>query len=59
MQLTERKSIRLSKQQINSLNTLELYGVNVPAFIRDAIKEKIKREWKGIKAEKERFKPPF
>lgn len=58
-QLTEIKPIRFSKQQIESLNTLANYGVDVPAFIRLAIKEKIKRDWKMIKENKEKVKLPF
>ena len=39
-QLTKSKTIRFTENQINSLNVLESYGVNVNQFIRLAIKEK-------------------
>ena len=59
MKLTERKSIRLTKQQVESLEILESYGVDVARFIRDSIREKLKREWKSIKEKKENVKLPF
>ena len=39
-------------QQKNTLNILENHGVNINQFIRSAISEKIKRDWKKIKEEK-------
>ena len=42
MQLSERKTLRFSKQQIESLEILKAYNVDVSQFIRQAIKEKIK-----------------
>ena len=61
-QLTEIKSIRFTKQQIETLKVLEAYDIDVGCFIRLAIKEKIKRDWKGIKEakiESKREKLPF
>jgi len=49
----------ISEAQAKSLATLKDYNVNVSQFIRMAIKEKLKRDWPKIKAEKERFKFPF
>ena len=57
--LTERYTLRFSKRQIESLEKLKDYNVNVSKFIRLAIKEKIKRDWKGIKERKEKVKLPF
>lgn len=54
-QLTKSKSIRFSEQQMNSLLILESYGFNVNQFIRLAIKEKLKRDWKSIKEKKEKL----
>jgi hypothetical protein len=51
-QLTEIKSIRFTKQQMETLKVLEAYDINVNCFIRLAIKEKIKRDWRGIKEAK-------
>ena len=52
-------TIRFSKQQAESLKKLKDYDVNVSKFIRLAIAEKIKRDWKQIKEEKQRVKLPF
>lgn len=58
-QLTKSKTIRFTENQINSLNILESYGVNVNQFIRLAIKEKLKKDWKTIKEKKEKVYCPF
>ena len=58
-QLTEIYTIRFSGQQAKSLQKLKDYDVNVSQFIRLAIAEKIKRDWKQIKQQKERVKLPF
>ena len=52
-------TIRFSKQQAESLQKLKEYDVNISQFIRIAISEKIKRDWKQIKEKKERVKLPF
>lgn len=52
-------TIRFSKQQAESLKKLKDYDVNVSKFIRLAIAEKIKRDWRQIKEEKQRVKLPF
>jgi len=57
--LTEIKPIRFSKQQIESLEILKAYNVDVPEFIREAIREKIKRDWPSIKEAKNKVKLPF
>ena len=57
--LTNNYTIRFSDEQINSLNKLKDYDVNVSQFIRLAIAEKIKKDWKQIKEEKQRVKLPF
>lgn len=59
---TEIKSFKFSKQQIKAFEELKKYNIDVPNFVRLAIKEKIKRDWKQIqldKLEKEKFKCPF
>lgn len=58
-QLTVIHTIRFSKQQAESLQKLKDYDMNVSQFIRLAIAEKIKRDWKQIKEEKQRVKLPF
>lgn len=57
--LTVRQVIMISEKQAESLSILKQYDVNVSQFIRQAIKEKIQREWKTIKEKKERVKLPF
>ena len=52
-------TIRFSVQQAESLQKLKDYDVNVSQFIRLAIAEKIKRDWKQIKEKKQRVKLPF
>ena len=59
LQYTYKKQIGFTEMQRKSLEKLEGYGVNVNQFIRQAIKEKISRDWKMIKEEKERIKLPF
>ena len=54
---TERQTIMITKEQKNSLSILKSYNVDISQFIRQAIKEKIKRDWKEIKEPKE--KTPF
>jgi len=58
-QLTKSKTIRFSEIQINSLNILQNYGVNINQFIRLAVKEKLQKDWKEIKEKKEKIKYPF
>ena len=57
--LTVRQVIMISEKQAESLAILKQYDVNVSQFIRQAIKEKLQREWKTIKEKKERAKTPF
>ena len=52
-------TIRFSEKQAESLQKLKDYDVNISQFIRIAIAEKIKRDWKQIKSEKQRVKLPF
>lgn len=46
------RKIGFSDIQIKSLNILKSKGVKINYFIRQAIKEKIKRDWKNIKEPK-------
>ena len=52
------QTIRFTEKQAESLQKLKDYDVNVSQFIRLAIAEKIKRDWKAIKEKKERVKLP-
>jgi len=58
LQLTYKKVISFTEQQKKSLKKLEEYNVNVNEFIRIAIREKLSREWRGIKESKDN-KCPF
>jgi hypothetical protein len=58
LQLTYKKVISFTEQQKKSLKKLEQYDVNVNEFIRIAVREKLSREWKGIKESKDN-KCPF
>lgn len=58
-QYTHRQVIMITEEQSNSLAVLANYGVNVSNFIRIAIREKLKREWKQIKESKTKEYCPF
>lgn len=45
---TKTKVIRISEVQQNTLIKMKSYNVDVGNFIRDAISEKIKREYKDL-----------
>jgi len=59
LQLSYKKVIAFTETQRKSLEKLKEYDVNINEFIRIAVREKIKKDWKNIKEEKERFKLPF
>ena len=54
---TEVVTIKVSKQQKSTLDKLKSYNIPTARFIREAIKEKIKREYNEIKQTKS--KTPF
>jgi hypothetical protein len=56
---TNRQVIMISDIQANSLKILKQYNVNTSQFIRQAIKEKLKRDWKGIKEKSKKEYCPF
>lgn len=60
MQLLKyKKVIGFTETQQKAFETLEDYGVNVNKFIRLAVAEKIKKDWKTIKENKLKTKFPF
>ena len=59
IQLVYKKQVCFTLQQKKAFETLESYNVNVNQFIRSAVKEKLQRDWKGIKEKHERTKLPF
>lgn len=58
-QLTVKYTIRITETQSQSLKKLQRYNVNVGNFIRQAIKEKIIKDWPKIKDRKLKLKTPF
>ena len=46
--LTKTKVIRISESQLKTLQKMKSYNVDVAEFIRNAIKEKIQREYKEL-----------
>lgn len=46
--LTKTKVIRISETQHNTLVKMKSYNVDVGRFIREAIKEKIQREYRDM-----------
>lgn len=59
IQYVYKKQISFTLQQKKAFKELEKYNVNVNQFIREAVKEKIQREWKQIKEEKNKTFCPF
>lgn len=53
------KVLRISETQHRILVKMKSYNVDVCQFIRDAIKEKINREYKELKPKPEKIKCPF
>ena len=45
---TKTKVIRISEVQLNTLQKMKSYNIDVGKFIRDAISEKIKREYSDL-----------
>ena len=54
IQYSYKKQIGFTEKQKQSLQTLEKYGVNINQFIRQAVKEKLQRDWKKIKESKKK-----
>lgn len=57
--LTKTKVIRISETQLKTLKKMKVYKVDVAQFIRDAISEKIKQEYKDLIPKPEKIKMPF
>ncbi len=58
-QYTQTKVIRISETQHNTLVKMKSYNVDIGKFIREAISEKIKREYQNLTPKKETIKCPF
>jgi post-segregation antitoxin (ccd killing protein) len=53
------KVIKITESQDQTLKKLRSYKINVSQFIRDAIQEKIKREYFDLIPKPEKEKIPF
>ena len=58
-QYTKIKTLRISESQHNTLVKMKSYNVDVSEFIRQAIKEKINREYKNLIPKLEKEYCPF
>ncbi len=56
---TKTKVIRISEAQLKTLQKMKSYNIDVGKFIRDAIAEKIKREYKDLIPKIKKQKTPF
>jgi post-segregation antitoxin (ccd killing protein) len=59
MQKTKIHKVRITEQQAYAFEQLKKYDVNLSQFIRQAIKEKLSKDWKTIKENKLKNKCPF
>jgi len=48
LKYTKVKVVKITETQYNTLQKLDSYKINVAQFIRDAISEKIKREYSDL-----------
>jgi hypothetical protein len=53
------KVIRISETQLQTLQKMKSYNVDVGKFIRDAIAEKIKREYSDLIPKSKKHNCPF
>jgi post-segregation antitoxin (ccd killing protein) len=59
MEKTYIHKVRITQVQKDAFVKLKEYDVNISQFIRQAIKEKLQRDWKSIKESKNKTKCPF
>jgi len=57
--LTKTKVIRISETQLKTLQKMKSYNVDVAEFIREAISEKIKREYQDLLPKTKKEYCPF
>jgi len=56
---TKTKVIRISEMQLKTLQKMKAYNVDVGNFIREAISEKIKKEYKNLIPKQKKEYTPF
>ena len=59
MKLTKTKVIRITEQQHNTLVKMKSFNVDVGRFIREAIKDKINRDYDYMIERKKEIEDPF
>ena len=57
--LIKTKVIRISETQHQTLVKMKSYNIDVGKFIRDAISEKIKKEYKNLIPKEQKVNCPF
>jgi len=57
--LTKTKVIRINEIQLKTLQKMKSYNVDVGQFVRDAISEKIKKEYANLIPKQKKIKCPF
>ena len=58
-QYTKTKVIRITAEQLQTLQKMKVYKVDVAQFIRDSISEKIKREYADLIPKPKKIHIPF
>lgn len=58
-QYTKTKVIRISENQLNTLQKMKSLNIDVGNFIREAIQEKIKREYNQLIIKPKKSECPF
>ena len=56
---TKTKLIRISESQLKTLQKMKSYNIDIGKFIREAIAEKIKREYSKLIPKQQKIKTPF
>jgi len=59
LKLSYKKNLGFTEQQHKAFKILEDHNINVNRFIRSAVSEKLKRDWKQIKENHKQSKLPF
>ena len=59
LKYTKIKVVKITETQHSTLQKLDSYQINVAQFIRDAISEKIKREYKDLLPKPKKEYCPF
>jgi post-segregation antitoxin (ccd killing protein) len=58
-QYTKVKVLKITQVQNDTLKKIDSYGINVAQFIRDAISEKIQREYADLIPKPKKIDCPF